>query len=88
LSIADFSGYAFCRAHSTAYGVEAYQSARLKKYFPAGFMAGVLLTNGKCLYDPWFMCWNIIGSASSCRRRTGMSRGLPLCRMAIQFAFR
>jgi DNA polymerase III alpha subunit len=46
-----FAGYAFCKAHSTAYGVEAYQSAWLKRYFPAEFMAAVL-TNGKGFYDP------------------------------------
>lgn len=48
---ADFAGYAFCKAHSTAYGIEAYQSAWLKHYFPAEFMAAVL-TNGKGFYDP------------------------------------
>jgi len=37
-----FHGYAFCKAHSTAYGVEAYQSAWLKRSFPAEYMAGVL----------------------------------------------
>jgi DNA polymerase III alpha subunit len=46
-----FAGYAFCRAHSTAYGVEAYQSAWLKRYYPAEFMAAVL-TNGKGFYHP------------------------------------
>jgi len=46
-----FAGYAFCKAHSTAYGVEAYQSAWLKKYYPAEFMAAVL-TNGKGFYHP------------------------------------
>jgi DNA polymerase III alpha subunit/nucleotidyltransferase/DNA polymerase involved in DNA repair len=46
-----FAGYAFCKAHSTAYGVEAYQSAWLKRYFPAEFMAAVL-SNGKGFYDP------------------------------------
>jgi DNA polymerase III alpha subunit len=49
--VTGFNGYAFCKAHSTAYGVEAYQAAWLKKYFPAEFMAGVL-TNGKGFYDP------------------------------------
>ncbi|MCU0787183.1 MAG: hypothetical protein MUC91_03180 [Verrucomicrobia bacterium] len=49
--VAGFAGYAFCKAHSTAYGVEAYQSAWLKHYFPAEFMAAVL-TNGKGFYDP------------------------------------
>ena len=46
-----FAGYAFCKAHSTAYGVEAYQAAWLKRYYPAEFMAAVL-TNGKGFYDP------------------------------------
>jgi DNA polymerase III alpha subunit len=49
--VTGFNGYAFCKAHSTAYGVEAYQAAWLKRYFPAEFMAGVL-TNGKGFYDP------------------------------------
>lgn len=44
-----FNGYAFCKAHSTAYGAEAYQAAWLKKYYPAEFMAGVL-SNGKGFY--------------------------------------
>ncbi len=49
--VTGFSGYAFCKAHSTAYGVEAYQSAWLKRYYPAEFMAAVL-SNGKGFYDP------------------------------------
>ncbi len=49
--VSGFAGYAFCKAHSTAYGVEAYQSAWLKHYFPAEFMAAVL-TNGKGFYHP------------------------------------
>jgi len=49
--VSGFSGYAFCKAHSTAYGVEAYQSAWLKRYYPAEFMAAVL-TNGKGFYHP------------------------------------
>ncbi len=49
--VAGFQGYAFCKAHSTAYGVEAYQSAWLKHRYPAEFMAAVL-TNGKGFYDP------------------------------------
>jgi DNA polymerase III alpha subunit len=49
--VTGFAGYAFCKAHSTAYGVEAYQSAWLKYYFPTEFMAAVL-TNGKGFYDP------------------------------------
>src|SRR5215208_2569416 len=49
--VTGFKGYAFCKAHSTAYGVEAYQSAWLKLNYPAEFMAAVL-TNGKGFYDP------------------------------------
>jgi DNA polymerase III alpha subunit len=49
--VTGFAGYAFCKAHSTAYGVEAYQSAWLKRYYPTEFMAAVL-TNGKGFYDP------------------------------------
>ena len=48
--VAGFRGYAFCKAHSTAYGVEAYQSAWLKLHYPAEFMAAVL-TNGKGFYS-------------------------------------
>jgi DNA-directed DNA polymerase III PolC len=49
--VAGFRGYAFCKAHSTAYGVEAYQSAWLKRYYPVQFMAAVL-SNGKGFYHP------------------------------------
>ena len=49
--VCGFHGYAFCKAHSTAYGVEAYQSAWLKYYYPVEFMAAVL-SNGKGFYRP------------------------------------
>ena len=49
--VAGFAGYAFCKAHSTAYGVEAYQSAWLKRHYPVEFMAAVL-SNGKGFYHP------------------------------------
>jgi len=49
--VTGFNGYAFNKAHSTAYGVEAYQAAWLKRYHPAEFMAAVL-TNGKGFYHP------------------------------------
>lgn len=48
--VTGFSGYAFCKAHSTAYGVEAYQGAWLKCYYPVEFMAAVL-SNGKGFYN-------------------------------------
>ncbi len=49
--VTGFNGYAFNKAHSTAYGVEAYQAAWLKRYHPAEFMAAVL-THGKGFYHP------------------------------------
>ncbi len=49
--VTGFAGYAFCKAHSTAYGIEAYQSAWLKANHPAEFMAAVL-SNGKGFYNP------------------------------------
>ncbi|HEY5913953.1 MAG TPA: DNA polymerase IV [Verrucomicrobiae bacterium] len=49
--VVGFRGYAFCKAHSTAYGVEAYQAAWLKRYYPVEFMAAVL-SNGKGFYRP------------------------------------
>ncbi len=48
--VGGFRGYAFCRAHSTAYGVEAYQGAYLKHYHPAEFLASVL-SHGKGFYS-------------------------------------
>lgn len=49
--VAGFAGYAFCKAHSTAYGVEAYQAAWFKRYYPVEFMAAGL-SNGKGFYHP------------------------------------
>jgi len=48
--LAQFQGYAFCRAHSTAYGVEAYQAAHLKLYHAKEFMACVM-DHGKGFYN-------------------------------------
>lgn len=48
-----FRGYAFCRAHSTAYGIEAYEAAQLKRHYPAEFLAAVL-THGKGFYSRLF----------------------------------
>ncbi|MDX6766865.1 MAG: DNA polymerase IV [Candidatus Methylacidiphilales bacterium] len=44
-----FQGYAFCRAHSTAYAVEAYEAAHLKRRWPLEFLAAVL-EHGKGFY--------------------------------------
>ena len=49
--VAGFAGYAFNKAHSTAYGVEAYWGAWMKRHHPAEFLAGVL-SNGKGFYAP------------------------------------
>ncbi len=49
--VTGFAGYAFNKAHSTAYGVEAYWGAWMKRYHPAEFLAAVL-TNGKGFYAP------------------------------------
>lgn len=46
-----FRGYAFCRAHSTAYALEAWQAAWMKTHHPADFLAAVL-THGKGFYSP------------------------------------
>lgn len=49
--VAGFHGYAFCRAHSTAYALEAYEAAWFKDRHPAYFLAAVL-SNGKGFYSP------------------------------------
>lgn len=40
--ILKFGGYAFNKAHSTGYGLIAFQTAYLKTYFPVEFMAALL----------------------------------------------
>jgi DNA polymerase-3 subunit alpha len=40
--ILKFAGYGFNKSHSTGYAIIAYQTAYLKAYFPAQFMAAVL----------------------------------------------
>ena len=37
-----FNGYAFCKAHSAAYAIEAYEGAWLKAHYPAEFMAATM----------------------------------------------
>ena len=41
-----FSGYAFNKAHSAAYGLIAYRTAWLKAHYPAEYMAAVLTSVG------------------------------------------
>lgn len=38
----DFAKYAFNKSHAAAYAVVAYQTAYLKYYYPAEFMAAML----------------------------------------------
>jgi DNA polymerase-3 subunit alpha len=38
----DFASYAFNKSHAAAYAVISYQTAYLKAYFPAEFMAALL----------------------------------------------
>ena len=40
-----FAGYGFNKSHSAAYGVLAYQTAYLKYYYPAEFMAAVITSD-------------------------------------------
>ncbi len=47
--VSNFTGYTFNKAHSTAYGIEAYWGAWMKHYYPAEFLAAVL-THGKGFY--------------------------------------
>jgi error-prone DNA polymerase len=40
--LAAFAAYGFCKAHSVAYAMVAYQTLWLKRHYPAEFMAAVL----------------------------------------------
>jgi error-prone DNA polymerase len=40
--VAAFGGFGFCKAHAAAFAVPVYQSAWLKRHYPAEFYAGVL----------------------------------------------
>lgn len=37
-----FASFGFCKAHAAAFALPTYQSAWLKRYYPAAFIAGVL----------------------------------------------
>jgi DNA polymerase-3 subunit alpha/error-prone DNA polymerase len=41
-----FDGYSFCKPHSASYAMVSFQSAYLRVYYPAEFMAGVLSNQG------------------------------------------
>ncbi|HEX6453817.1 MAG TPA: DNA polymerase III subunit alpha [Trebonia sp.] len=40
--VAAFGGFGFCKAHAAAFAIPVYQSAWLKRHYPADFYAGVL----------------------------------------------
>jgi error-prone DNA polymerase len=40
--LAAFGGFGFCKAHAAAFAIPTYQSAWLKRHYPASFYAGVL----------------------------------------------
>jgi DNA polymerase-3 subunit alpha len=49
-----FAGYGFNKSHSTSYAIIAYQTAYLKTYFPAQYMAAVLTyESGARKTDDW-----------------------------------
>jgi len=52
--ILKFAGYGFNKSHSTGYAIIAYQTAYLKTYFPAQYMASVLtFESGARKIDDW-----------------------------------
>ncbi|WP_201584321.1 DNA polymerase III subunit alpha [Psychrobacter jeotgali] len=65
-----FAGYGFNRSHSAAYGVLAYQTAYLKQYYPAEFMAAVL-TSDMNNTD------NVVFFINDCRENFGLSVDNP-----------
>ncbi|MHC4948014.1 MAG: DNA polymerase III subunit alpha [Planctomycetota bacterium] len=61
--ILKFAGYGFNKSHSTGYAIIAYQTAYLKTYFPAQYMAAVLTyESGAKKVDDW------VGYLEECRR--------------------
>lgn len=65
-----FAGYGFNRSHSAAYGVLAYQTAYLKQYYPAEFMAAVL-TSDMNNTD------NVVFFINDCRENFGLTVDNP-----------
>lgn len=41
-ALESFASFGFCKAHAASFSVPTYQSAWLKRYWPAQFMAGIL----------------------------------------------
>ena len=63
--ILKFAGYGFNKSHSTGYAIIAYQTAYLKTYFPAQYMAAVLtFESGAKKVEDWVP---YLQDAASCR---------------------
>ncbi|MFK7959278.1 MAG: DNA polymerase III subunit alpha [Phycisphaerales bacterium] len=63
--ILKFAGYGFNKSHSTGYAIIAYQTAYLKTYFPAQYMAAVLtLESGAKKVEDWVP---YLQDAANCR---------------------
>ncbi|MEC9157542.1 MAG: DNA polymerase III subunit alpha [Planctomycetota bacterium] len=61
--ILKFAGYGFNKSHSTGYAIVAYQTAYLKTYFPAFYMAALLTYESQAKkVEDWF------GYMEGCRR--------------------
>ncbi len=61
--ILKFAGYGFNKSHSTGYAIVAYQTAYLKTYFPAFYMAALLTYESQAKkVEDWF------GYMDGCRR--------------------
>lgn len=65
-----FAGYGFNKSHSAAYGVLAYQTAYLKRHYPAEFMAAVL-TSDMNNTD------NVVFFINDCRENFGLTVDNP-----------
>ncbi len=63
--ILKFAGYGFNKSHSTGYAIIAYQTAYLKTYFPAQYMAAVLtFESGARKVEDWVP---YLQNAANCR---------------------
>ena len=50
--VSGFAAYGFCKAHAACFGKISYQTAWLKAYYPAEFLAGILSAQPMGFYPP------------------------------------
>jgi len=50
--VSGFAAYGFCKAHAACFGKISYQTAWLKRYYPAEFFAGILSAQPMGFYPP------------------------------------